>query len=101
MREAIAAVFIIMGLIVFLLSIFGIFRFKYVLNRIHAAALGDTLGLASIVVGLMILDMNFFAGAKLFLIILFFWMSGPIATHSIAKVEVLTNKSYEERVREK
>ncbi len=101
MREVIAAIFIIIGLIVFLLSIFGIFRFKYVLNRMHAAALGDTLGLGSIVVGLMILSVNFFAAAKFLLIILFFWLSGPIATHSIAKVEVLTNKNYEERVREK
>ncbi|WP_304507275.1 cation:proton antiporter [Anaerotignum sp.] len=101
MREIIAAIFIIMGIIVFLLSMFGVFRFKYVLNRIHAAALGDTLGLGSIVVGLMILGTDFFAGAKLFLIILFFWLSGPIATHSIAKVEILTNKNYEERVRDK
>ncbi|MDD4843093.1 MAG: monovalent cation/H(+) antiporter subunit G [Anaerotignum sp.] len=101
MREVIAAIFIIIGLIVFLLSIFGIFRFKYVLNRIHAAALGDTLGLGAIVVGLMIMSVNFFAAAKFFLIILFFWLSGPIATHSIAKVEILTNKNYEERVREK
>ncbi|NCC16136.1 MAG: monovalent cation/H(+) antiporter subunit G [Clostridia bacterium] len=101
MREAIAAIFIIFGLIVFLISIFGIFRFKYVLNRMHAAALGDTLGLGLIVVGLMIYSLNFFVVAKLLLIILFFWLSAPIATHSIAKVEVLTNKNYEERVREK
>lgn len=101
MREAIAAIFIIFGLIVFMISIFGIFRFKYVLNRMHAAALGDTLGLGLIVVGLMIYSLNFFVVAKLLLIILFFWLSAPIATHSIAKVEVLTNKNYEERVREK
>lgn len=101
MREVIAAIFIMIGIIVFLLSMFGIFRFKYILNRIHAAALGDTLGLGSIVVGLMILGTDIFVVAKLLLIILFFWLSGPIATHSIAKVEILTNKNYEERVREK
>ncbi len=101
MREVIGAIFIIAGLIVFLISIIGIFRFKYVLNRMHAVALGDTMGLGLIVIGLIILGVDFFAGAKLFLIILFFWMSGPIATHSIAKVEVLTNKNYEERVRDK
>lgn len=101
MREVISAIFIIFGLIVFLISIFGFFRFKYVLNRMHAAALGDTLGLGLIVVGLMIYSLNFFVVAKLLLIILFFWLSAPIATHSIAKVEVLTNKNYEERVREK
>ncbi len=101
MREIIAAIFIIAGLIVFLISVIGVFRFQYVLNRIHAAALGDTLGLVLIVVGVMILASNFFAGAKLFLIILFFWLSSPLATHSIARVEILTNKNYEERVHEK
>lgn len=101
MREILAAFFIIAGLIVFLFSVIGVFRFKYVLNRMHAAALGDTLGLVLIVVGVMIMTLDFFAVAKLLLIILFFWLSSPIATHSIAKVEVLTNKNYKERVHEK
>lgn len=101
MREIVAAIFIIAGLIVFLISMIGVFRFKYVLNRIHAAALGDTLGLVLIALGVMILATNFFAGAKLFLIIIFFWLSSPLATHSIARVEILTNKNYEERVNEK
>lgn len=101
MREVFASILIIAGLIVFVISLVGIFRFKYVLNRMHAAALGDTLGLGCIVVGLMVLGVNVFADLKFFLIILFFWMSGPIATHSIAKVEILTNENYEERVHEK
>ena len=101
MREILASVFIIGGILVFILSLVGVFRFKYVLNRMHAAALGDTLGLALIVVGLIILSDNFFVGAKLLLIILFFWLSSPIASNSIAKVESLTNKNYEERVHEK
>lgn len=101
MREVIGAIFIIAGMLVFLIAMFGIFRLKYVLNRMHAVALGDTLGLGLVAVGLMILEANIFASAKLFLIILFFWMSGPIATHSIAKVELLTNKNYKERVHDK
>jgi multicomponent Na+:H+ antiporter subunit G len=35
------------------------------------------------------------------LIIVFFWLTSPIATHMIAKVELLTNKDAEERMREK
>ena len=31
------------GLIIFVLELFGVFKFHYVLNRMHAAALGDTL----------------------------------------------------------
>lgn len=101
MRDIIASFFIIAGLFVFLVSFIGIFRFKYVLNRIHAAALGDTLGLGLVIIGLMILGVSIFASAKFLLIILFFWMSGPVASHSIAKVEMLTNENFEERLRDK
>ncbi len=34
------------GIVVFGIELFGVFRFGYVLNRMHAAALGDTLGIA-------------------------------------------------------
>ena len=34
-----------LGLFVYVVSVFGLFRFQYVLNRMHAAALGDTLGI--------------------------------------------------------
>ena len=54
-REIIAAICIIIGLFVFLCGTFGVFRLKYVLNKMHAAALGDTMGLFFIVLGLIIL----------------------------------------------
>lgn len=100
-REIIAAICIIMGLFVFLCATFGVFRFKYVLNKMHAAALGDTMGLFLVVLGLMILSNGIFIYAKFILIILFFWLTSPIATHMIAKVELLTNKNAEERMRDK
>ena len=100
-REIIAAVCIIIGLLVFLCGTFGVFRFKYVMNKMHAAALGDTMGLFFVVVGLMIMSDSVFVIAKYVLIILFFWLTSPIATHMIAKVELLTNKDAEERMKDK
>lgn len=100
-REIIAAICIIIGLLVFLCGTFGVFRLKYVLNKMHAAALGDTMGLFFIVLGLIILSSNVFIIAKFILIILFFWLTSPIATHMIAKVELLTNKDAEERMKDK
>lgn len=100
-REMIAAICIIAGLIIFLLAIFGVYRLKYVLNRMHAAALGDTLGLFLITLGLLIIGKDVFHMLKYVLIIVFFWLSSPIATHMIAKVELLTNKDCEERLGEK
>lgn len=100
-REIIAALCIILGLFVFLCATFGVFRFKYVMNKMHAAALGDTMGLFLLVLGLMILGGGFFVIAKLVLIILFLWLTSPIATHLIAKVELLTNPDAEERMKQK
>lgn len=98
MREIIAAICLIGGLFIFLISLLGIYRLKYVMNRMHAAALGDTMGLGLVVLGLIFLGKDFFHIAKYILVILFFWLSSPIATHMIAKVEMLTNKDYDERV---
>ena len=80
------------------LSLLGIYRLKYVMNRMHAAAMGDTMGLGLVVIGLIILGHDVFHIAKYILVILFFWMSSPIASHMIGKVEMLTNKDYDERV---
>ena len=100
-REIIAAICIIIGLFVFLCGTFGVFRLKYVLNKMHAAALGDTMGLFMVVLGLIILSSNAFIIAKFVLIILFFWLTSPIATHMLAKVELLTNKNATERMKDK
>lgn len=100
-REIIATICIIIGLFVFLCGTFGVFRLKYVLNKMHAAALGDTMGLFMVVLGLIILSSNVFIIAKFVLIILFFWLTSPIATHMLAKVELLTNKNAAERMKDK
>ena len=44
-RYLIAAVLLIFGVLIACLATFGIFKFKYVLNRMHAAAMCDTLAL--------------------------------------------------------
>ena len=64
MREIIAGIFICMGTIVFALSLLGIYRLKYVMNRMHAAAMGDTMGLGLVVIGLIILGHDVFHIAK-------------------------------------
>ena len=42
-RFIIAACLIGFGVFLFAMSTFGVFKFKYVLNRMHAAAIGDSL----------------------------------------------------------
>ena len=46
---------LLFGLFVFFTAVLGLYRFDYVLNRMHAAAVGDALGIIFIMKALMII----------------------------------------------
>ena len=50
-RAGLTALFLLMSAAVFFTEMVGVTKFKYVLNRMHASASGDTLGLLLAVVG--------------------------------------------------
>lgn len=82
---------LLLGLGVFLLEIFGVFKFPYVLNRMHAAAMGDTLGIGLSMTGLILLSGFNVTSLKMALIIVFLWLASPVSSHLIARLEVTTN----------
>lgn len=83
------------GAVTFLLEIFGVFKFRYVLNRMHAAAMGDTLGIGASLAGLMILFGFRFVTLKLALVIVFLWCASPVSSHLISRLEAVTNEELE------
>lgn len=85
--------FLICGLVIFFTEIFGVFHFRYVLNRMHATAMGDTLGIASCMIGLMIFSGFNFTSLKLLLIVVFLWFASPVSSHVLARLEVATNEN--------
>lgn len=86
------------GITVFGIELFGVFKFNYVLNRMHAAAMGDTLGIALSMIGLMILCGFNFTSLKMLLVIVFLWFASPVASHMLARFEVATNEELEKNV---
>ena len=84
------------GLLTMCAAVLGVFRFHYVLNRMHAAAMGDSLGILFIILGLMILSGFQMGTLKLLLIVIFFWLAGPVSSHMIGKLEVLINEHLKE-----
>ena len=78
------------GLFVFFSAVLGLFRFDYVLNRMHAAAVGDALGIFCVLVGLIFLHGWSLPAAKTLLVFLFLWLTSPVASHLIAEMEVFT-----------
>lgn len=87
-RLVIASVFLAIGLFVFLSEVVGFMRFRYVMTRIHAAGIGDTLGIACICIGVGILIGTVNAALKLLLIVGFMFLTSPVLTHLIANVEM-------------
>lgn len=85
------AAFLIGGLLTFAVELLGVFRFRYVLNRMQIAATGDTLGIGFSLIGLMIMSGWNFTTLKFFLIVLLLWFSSPVSSHMIARLEVMTN----------
>lgn len=97
-RFFISAGLILVGLFMIISAIVGAYRFKYVLNRMHAAAMGDTMGLLFIVLALIVASGFTFDSLKLLLLIVMFWMTSPVAGHLIGRLEVTTNPELEKHM---
>ena len=87
--------FLLCGILVFGIELFGVFKFRYVLNRMHAAAMGDTFGIALSMIGLIILNGWNFTSVKMILVVVFLWFASPVASHVLARFEVATNEKSE------
>ena len=86
---------LVSGLIIFAIEMIGVFRFKYVLNRMHAAAMGDTLGIGFSLAGLILMSGLNFTSLKLLFVIVFLRFSSPVSSHLIARLEVTTDEEKE------
>ncbi len=93
---AVGGSFIIIGILTLCVAVAGVYRFRYVLNRMHSSAMGDSLGILFIIFGLMVLSGFQFGTWKLLLIIVFFWLAGPVSSHMIGQMEALINENLEE-----
>ena len=95
-RFIIAAILIMTGILIMVIQTFGVFRLKYVLNRMHAAAMGDSLGIMMVILGMMVIYGFSFASLKLLTVLIVFWFASPVCSHLLAKLEVSTNEQIEE-----
>ena len=95
----VGSIFLVVGLICGIISIIGIYRFKFVMNRMHAAAIIDALSLSLIVIGLIIVSLDFNFVFKLLLILVFQWITSPIASHMVMRLEKETDKDVDKHAR--
>lgn len=98
--SGIGLAFLLFGLFVFFTAVLGLYRFNYVLNRMHAAAVGDALGIFCILIGLIFLHGITLPAFKTLLILAFLWLTSPVASHLIAEMEVATIPSIKSECKE-
>jgi multicomponent Na+:H+ antiporter subunit G len=91
-RIILASVCLLIGLFFMLLAVFGVNRFHRALNRMHAAAMGDTMGILFVMLGLVILRGFSMDSLKLLLVIGFFWIASPVSSHMLARLEAMTDE---------
>ena len=88
--------FLLSGIIILITSVIGVYKFDYVLNRMHAAAMGDILGLLFCLLGLTFSAPDIWTVLKLLLIIVFLWFASPVNSHLIARLEVTINPMWQQ-----
>lgn len=91
-RLILTAAFMVLGLFVCCVGVYGVFKLKYAANRMHAAALNDTMGISLCLVGLAISAPDVFAALKILLVVVFLWLASPVASHLLCRLEVETNE---------
>ena len=90
-RFIISAVLTAGGLFCLLSAVVGVNKFRYALNRIHAAALIDTVGILLMLLGVIVATGFTVASAKMLVVIAFLWLTSPVSGHLIGRLEVTIN----------
>lgn len=88
----ISSVLILLGLFMSLTAVIGLYRFDFCMNRMHAAAMNDSLGILLVLTGLMVSSGFTLAMLKMLLIVVFFWFASPVSGHLLTKMQVIIEK---------
>lgn len=91
-RFLLTAVLVLAGLVFCCIGVYGVFKFQYAANRMHAAAIADTMGISLCMAGLAISAPDFFSALKILLVIVFWWLSSPVASHMLCRLEITTDE---------
>ena len=95
-RFILTAVLVLSGLVFCCIGVYGLFKFKYAANRMHAAAIVDTLGISLCMLGFAVSAPDLFSGLKIALVIVFWWLSSPVASHLLCRLEIATDEQRSE-----
>ncbi len=90
-RFGLCAVCLITAMICFTAAVLGANRFGFIMNRLHAAGIGDTLGLFLVAVSIIIGDGFHMQEIKMLMILVFMTFTSPVSSHFLTQLEYFTN----------
>lgn len=100
LRFWLSAVLIGFGIACDFFAIFGVYKFRFVMNRMHCAAILDTLSMAGILVGLMVMVHSWDYVPKLLAALVVLWVSSPIASHLVGRMEIDTDETAKKHIKQ-
>lgn len=92
-RFIIGALFLVIGAFVMATAVIGNYRFRNALARMHAAGLGDTLGIVFILAGAAVLRGSAVFVLKLAVTAVLLWITSPACSHVIMKMMIETGNN--------
>lgn len=98
LRFILVALCMLGGMFTMIVAILGLYRFDFALNRIHSAAMGDTLSLFLFVLGLVIAVGWNVVALKLVLVLLLQWLTSPLSSHMLAQFEYHADEHLAEHI---
>ena len=90
-RFFITAALLVLGLVCFSAAVLGAWKFGFVMNRMHAAGIGDSMGLLCIVLAMVVATGLNMDSLKLLLLVVFLWATSPVSSHFLIQTEYFTN----------
>lgn len=84
--EWISAVFLVLGAVFILLAAVGVLRFPDLYSRMHAATKASSFGVMLMLIGISVLVPKVYVIIVSFVIILFIYITAPIASHMVGRV---------------
>ena len=90
-RFIVGGLCILAGIATAAIAVYGLFKFHFAMNRMHAGGIGDTQGLFLIVLSIAVSAGSIMDAAKLFLLVIFMWNTSPVSSHFLSQIEYYTN----------
>ncbi len=95
----VVALFLLAAVVLESFAIFGVNRFRFSLNRLHAAAIGDTLSITCVILSAIVYTGFELLSLKYFMILTLMWMTSPVSGHLISLLVVKTDDDIEKEAK--